>query len=77
MKKFFEIIWYYFSYPIRLFYKDRVSIYENILYRFKINNNVFVKSRRVGFTDTVTEHFFYDIYCETYMQGFINKWKIK
>lgn len=78
MTKILLLIWYYISYPIRLYYRDRVSSYEFILQEIKLSySTTTIKARRMGMCDINSQRVIYKAYIIAKLQRFINNWKIK
>lgn len=78
MKNLLNNIWYYISYPLRLYFRERVSLYKDLLLIIEsTSSNLFIKARRVGMSGHNSRMVFERQLLISKLTRFINRWDFK
>ena len=78
MKTLLNNTWYYISYPLRLYFQERVSLYKELLFIVKSADNLLIiKARRTGMTENNIRRVFQRELLIIKLTRFINRWDFK
>ena len=78
MKTLINNIWYYISYPLRLYFQERVSLYKELLLIIEsVDNLLIIKARRMGMTENNIRRVFQRQLLISKLTRFINRWDFK
>lgn len=78
MKNLLNNIWYYISYPLRLYFIERVSLYKELLFILESADNLLIiKARRTGMSEYNMRRVFQRQLLISKLTRFINRWDFK
>lgn len=78
MKNLLNNIWYYLSYPLRLYFQERVSLCKELLVIVKSADNLLIiKARRTGMSEYNMRRVFQRQLLISKLTRFINRWDFK